>query len=138
MMLPIALAVAKQFGDSENQEKDLVKHKKLSSSFGLPLMLGIAYAASIGGISTLIGTPTNAMLAAVIKEIFNQEIDFAKWMTIALPISIVLLFICWIYLVKIIFPVGTNESSGGYDEIRKELKNLGKVSKDEKKVIIIF
>lgn len=138
MMLPIALAVARQYGNNDNLEHDLIKHKKLKPSFGLPLMLGIAYAASIGGISTLIGTPTNAMLAAVVKEIFKQEIDFAKWMTISLPISIVLLIICWYYLVRIIFPVSRDGASGGYDEIKKELKLLGAISPDEKRVLIVF
>jgi len=138
MMLPIAIAVAKQFGGFGSSEEDLVGDKKLTSSFGLPLMLGIAYAASIGGITTLIGTPTNAMLSAVIKDIFQQEIDFAKWMTLSLPISLVLLLICWVYLVKIVFPVKVSKNSGGYEEIKKELKSLGSLTSDEKKVIVVF
>lgn len=138
MMLPIAIAVAKQFGDTSQSGEDIVGNEKLSSSFGLPLMLGIAYAASIGGITTLIGTPTNAMLSAVVKDLFNQEIDFAKWMTLSLPISIVLLLICWIYLVKIVFPVKVSKNSGGYEEIKRELKSLGPLTSDEKKVIVVF
>lgn len=138
MMLPIAVAVAKQFGGVETDVHDLVGKEKMSASFGLPLMLGIAYAASIGGITTLIGTPTNAMLSAVVKDLFNQEIDFAKWMTIALPISIILLVICWVYLVKIVFPVSSNRDSGGYEQIKKELKSLGPLTSDEVKVIIVF
>ncbi|MCK5702073.1 MAG: SLC13/DASS family transporter [Cyclobacteriaceae bacterium] len=138
MMLPIAVAVAKQFGGISNNEQDLSGHKKLNSSFGLPLMLGIAYAASIGGITTLIGTPTNAMLSAVVKDLFDQEIDFAKWMTISLPISVLLLVICWVYLVKIMFPVRNNTNSGGYEEIKKELNSLGSLTSDEVKVIIVF
>lgn len=137
MMLPIAVAVARQFGD-QMSDSDLVGEKKLSASFGLPLMLGIAYAASIGGITTLIGTPTNAMLSAIVKDLFDQEIDFAKWMTLSLPISIVLLMICWTYLVKVVFPVRVNEGSGGYEQIKKELHALGPVSSDEKKVIVVF
>lgn len=138
MMLPIAVAVAKQFGSIEEKAQDLPGHKKLDASFGLPLMLGIAYAASIGGITTLIGTPTNAMLAAVVKDLFNQEIDFAKWMSISLPISMILLAISWVYLVKIIFPVNSNGNSDGYEEIKKELKALGPLTSDEVKVIIVF
>lgn len=138
MMLPIAIAVAKQFGGASSNEEDLVGKKKLSSSFGLPLMLGIAYAASIGGITTLIGTPTNAMLSAVVKDMFNQEIDFAKWMTLSLPISLVLLAICWVYLVKIMFRVKVDEDSDGYNEIKKELISLGRLTTDEKKVIVVF
>jgi len=137
MMLPIAVAVAKQFG-SVSSDDDLVGGKKLNESFGLPLMLGIAYASSIGGITTLIGTPTNAMLSAVVKDLFEQEIDFAKWMTLSLPISMVLLVICWIYLVKVIFPVKVEKDSGGYEEIKRELKSLGPMSSDEKKVIVVF
>lgn len=138
MMLPIAVAVAKQFGGMSKNEDDLVGKEKMNSSFGLPLMLGIAYAASIGGITTLIGTPTNAMLSAVVKDMFQQEIDFAKWMTLSLPISLVLLAICWVYLVKIVFPVKIDDNSSGYEEIRKELISLGPVTSDEKKVILVF
>jgi len=138
MMLPIAVAVARQFGGNESSGQDMSERKKLSSSFGLPLMLGIAYAASIGGITTLIGTPTNAMLSAVVKDLFDQEIDFAKWMSISLPISIVLLIICWVYLVKIVFPVRNQGNSEGYEEIKKELKSLGPLTSDEVKVIIVF
>jgi sodium-dependent dicarboxylate transporter 2/3/5 len=138
MMLPIAVAVAKQMGGVGKEDQDLVGKEKLSTSFGLPLMLGIAYAASIGGITTLIGTPTNAMLSAVVKDLFDQEIDFAKWMSISLPISIILLAICWIYLVKIVFPVKSSGNSDGYEEIKKELKSLGPLTSDEVKVIVIF
>jgi sodium-dependent dicarboxylate transporter 2/3/5 len=139
MMLPIAIAVAKQFTGMSEHSDDLVGNTgKLKSSFGLPLMLGIAYAASIGGITTLIGTPTNAMLSAVIMDLFDQEIDFAKWMTLSLPISLILLVICWVYLVKVIYPVRMGDSESGYDEISKELKALGPVTKDEKKVIVVF
>lgn len=138
MMLPIAVAVARQFGGNGSEVQDLSGRKKLSASFGLPLMLGIAYAASIGGITTLIGTPTNAMLSAVVKDLFDQEIDFAKWMTISLPISIILLIICWVYLVKIVYPVRDQGNSEGYEEIRKELKSLGPLTSDEIKVIIVF
>jgi solute carrier family 13 (sodium-dependent dicarboxylate transporter), member 2/3/5 len=142
MMLPIALAVAGQYGRTDAQQdasdKKIAKSVSKHASFGLPLMLGIAYSASIGGISTLIGTPTNAMLAAVVRDIFDREINFAKWMTISLPIAIVLLFIAWAYLVKIVFPVSQAKAVSSYDEIKKELRALGKITPDEKKVIIVF
>ena len=86
----------------------------------------------------MIGTPTNAMLSAVVKDMFNQEIDFAKWMTLSLPISAILLVICWVYLVKFVFPVKVNNSEGGYEEIKRELHSLGPLTADEKKVIVVF
>lgn len=134
MMLPIALAVARHFG----KRRDSDEPSSIEMQFGLPLMLGIAYAASIGGISTLIGTPTNAMLSAVIKDMFNTDIDFAKWMSLALPISIMLLFICWLYLTKIVFPVKQKHDRSSQQEILRELRSLGKMSSDEKKVVAVF
>ncbi len=134
MMLPIALAVARHFGRREDSEEPSAEE----TQFGLPLMLGIAYAASIGGISTLIGTPTNAMLSAVVKDIFKAEIDFAKWMSLALPIAILLLFICWLYLTKIVYPAQKKHDSNSHKEILRELKNLGRMTTDEKKVIVVF
>ena len=137
MMLPIAIAVARQISNAD-KEQGVSSAYRPKAEFGLPLMLGIAYAASIGGITTLIGTPTNAMLAAVVKDLYNQDIDFAKWLVLSLPISSVLLVICWLYLVKFMFPVKGSDNGHGYAEIGKELKALGPMSKDEKKVVAVF
>jgi sodium-dependent dicarboxylate transporter 2/3/5 len=136
MMLPIALAVAKQLEGEVSIEGD--SNKVVSAKFGLPLMLGIAYAASIGGISTLIGTPTNAMLSAIIKKMYDTDIDFARWISLALPIAAVLLVICWVYLVKVIFPVRLDDSQKGHQEIAAELKSLGRLTREEKRVIVVF
>lgn len=85
MMLPIGLSVISHLGD---------KRKNFAKS----LMLGIAYAASIGGMATLIGTPPNIILAGIIKESFGFEISFLTWMMFALPFSAILLFLTWIVL----------------------------------------
>ncbi len=139
MMLPIALAVAGQLQRGGTREaEDSAEATIINRQFGLPLMLGIAYAASIGGISTLIGTPTNAMLAAVVKDIYQIEIDFAKWISLALPISLVLLVICWLYLVKILFPVHLDARELAKGEIERELKALGPMSREERLVSLVF
>jgi solute carrier family 13 (sodium-dependent dicarboxylate transporter), member 2/3/5 len=133
MMMPIALAVALQM-----EKTGVGKKITLSYSFGLPLMLGIAYASSIGGISTLIGTPTNAMFAAIVRDLHHQEVDFAKWMLLAFPISFLLLWICWFLLVRVIFRVSLNDESHHGNVIGDELKALGPLSKDEKRVLFVF
>ncbi len=133
MMMPIALAVAHQI-----EKSDISRKLPLSYSFGLPLMLGIAYASSIGGISTLIGTPTNAVFAAMVRDLHHQEVDFAKWMTLAFPISFLLLWICWFLLVKVIFRVTINKSLEHGNIINEELQALGPLSRDEKRVLIVF
>lgn len=132
MMLPIAIAIVKQLKDNPNT---IANENQL---FGKSLMLGIAYSASIGGISTLIGTPPNLVLAGILKETYNYEITFYQWFVFAFPISILLLFICWKYLTSIAFKLKQKEFPGGKEEINRLKKKLGKISYEEKAVSIVF
>ena len=101
-------------------------------------MLAIAYSASIGGMATLIGTPPNLVLAGVIKTSYNIEINFLQWMSFGLPISIFLLFICWKYLTSVAYKFDNQNFDSGIDEINDQLESLGKISYEEKSVMIIF
>src|SRR5690606_35195355 len=94
MMLPIGLAIVSQLKDNPDTTKN--EH----TVFGKALMLAIAYSASIGGISTLIGTPPNIILAGVLEEAYDIDISFSRWMMIGLPLSVVLLILCWLYLTR--------------------------------------
>ncbi len=132
MMLPIGLAIIAQLRDNpETEENENV-------IFGKALMLAIAYSASIGGIATLIGTPPNLVLAGVVKETYGIEITFSKWVVFGLPISIVLLFVCWQYLVRFAFTFKQREFPGGKAEIRNQLEGLGDMSFEEKVVLAVF
>ena len=97
-----------------------------------------AYSASIGGVSTLIGTPPNLVLAGVVEETFGYEITFAKWFQFGFPISLVLLFICWKYLTGFAFKFKQKTFPGGRSEITKQLNLLGKISYEEKLVAGVF
>ena len=137
MMLPIALAVARQFGEFfslENAETGDKEGKK----FGLSLMLGIAYAASIGGMATLIGTPTNAIFSAVAKEYYNAEVSFSDWIIFGFPITAVLLVICWFYLTYIAYPSSIRRFSQVSRTIENEMKKLGPLKREEKWIIGVF
>ena len=92
MILPVGLAIISQLKDNPNT----IENENVI--FGKTLLLAIAYSASIGGMATLIGTPPNLVLAGVVKTSYNIEINFLQWMSFGLPISILLLFICWKYL----------------------------------------
>ena len=94
-------------------------------------MLSIAYSASIGGMATLIGTPPNLVLAGVVKSTYGVEITFSQWFKFGFPISILLLFICWLYLTKIAFKFKQKAFPGGSKEIKSQLKALGKISFEE-------
>ena len=132
MMLPIGTAIISQLKDNPNTEEN--ENKKL----GKALMLAIAYSASIGGIATLIGTPPNLVLAGVVEELYGIEISFLKWLMLGFPISICLLFICWKYLTTKAFNFEKSKFPGGKAEIHRLLHQLGRLSKQEKRVLIVF
>jgi sodium-dependent dicarboxylate transporter 2/3/5 len=132
IILPIAMAIVYQLNDNPETEKDENK------IFGKALMLAIAYSASIGGISTLIGTPTNLVLAGVVQTTFGKEITFSEWFVLGFPIAVLLLFISWVYLTRFAFTFKQKEFPGGRSEITLRLKALGKMGFEEKMVLFIF
>jgi solute carrier family 13 (sodium-dependent dicarboxylate transporter), member 2/3/5 len=132
MMLPIGLAIINQLKDNPSTEANE------NAVFGKALMLAIAYSASIGGLATLIGTPPNLVLAGVVSDVYGYEITFMQWLVFGLPISLVLLFLCWWYLTRMAFSFQEREFPGGKQEIRRLLKLLGKISYEEKMVALIF
>ncbi|GAA9522463.1 SLC13 family permease [Helicobacter pylori] len=116
------------------QEKTIIYR----TNFSICLMLGIAYAASIGSLGTLIGTPPNALLAGYMKTAFNIEIDFARWMVFGTPLAFIMLILSWLLLTYVIFPLKIKEIPGGKEVIRAELKKLGRLSRAEISVGVIF
>jgi solute carrier family 13 (sodium-dependent dicarboxylate transporter), member 2/3/5 len=134
MMLPIGLAVVGQFKEQLGNSNE-----SLASNLGKNIMLGIAYAASIGGMATLIGTPTNAILSAVVKEMYDYSIAFDEWMLFGLPFSLILLGICWYYLVSFGNPLPKNFRLGDAKSVvNQQLKALGKITFEEKIVLAVF
>jgi sodium-dependent dicarboxylate transporter 2/3/5 len=132
MMLPIAMAIVTQLKDNPSTKENE------NEKFGKVLMLGIAYSATIGGISTQIGTPPNLVLAGVVSEIFGYEITFFQWFKFGFPISVILLFVSWKYLTSFAFKLNQNTFPGGRIEIKNQLKALGKISYEEKLVAGVF
>ena len=132
MMLPIGVAIIKQLQDNPNTEENE------NQIFGKALMLAIAYGASIGGVATLIGTPPNLVLAGVILDTYGYEITFIQWLKFGLPISLILLFICWKYLTRFAFTFNQKEFPGGRKEIKRLLNQLGKISFEEKAIALVF
>ena len=132
MMLPIAMAIVTQLKDNPNTKEDE------NQNFGKVLMLSIAYSATIGGLSTQIGTPPNLVLAGVVSETFGYEITFSQWFKFGFPISLVLLFVSWKYLTSFAFKLKKNTFPGGRIQISNQLKELGKISYEEKLVAGVF
>jgi solute carrier family 13 (sodium-dependent dicarboxylate transporter), member 2/3/5 len=132
MMLPIGMAIAKQFLDNSNPEDSG------ATNFSKALMLAIAYSASIGGMATLIGTPPNLVFAGVVQEFYGIDISFAQWFSFGFPISVCLLGICWFYLTRFAFPCKTQKFPGGGDEILQMRAALGPLRYEEKVILVVF
>lgn len=84
MMFAVGLSVIKFISQK-------APHRLMVRNFGVALMLGIAYSASIGGVGTLIGTPPNALLASFLQSTYNIQIDFFTWMKLGVPVVLVML-----------------------------------------------
>ncbi|AGK61109.1 anion transporter [Archaeoglobus sulfaticallidus PM70-1] len=145
MMMPIALAIIMQVATQgmELQKKGQLKGVDFTAGnfkFGTALMLGIAYSASIGGVATIIGTPPNAILVGVLPKLFPDapEITFTDWIVFGIPIVVVMLFITWFLMVYILNPPEIDVLPGGKEVIKREKEKLGKWTKGEKIVMIVF
>jgi len=132
MMFPIAMAVSHLF-DSKQEE-----HAKSIRNFRICLFLGIAYASSIGGLATIIGTPPNAAAVGILNSAFDLQISFLEWMKIGVPFSIALLFLSYWVLTNIVFPIKIGRFEKGQEFIKHELQNLGKWQTSEKRMLLIF
>ncbi|HEY8370805.1 MAG TPA: DASS family sodium-coupled anion symporter [Thermodesulfobacteriota bacterium] len=108
------------------------------ADFAAALVLGIAYAATIGGVATLIGTPPNAVLKGYVERAYGQEIGFGTWFAVGLPLVAVFLPLAWLYLTAVAFPVRLGRVPGGRQLIRDELDRLGPMSRGERVVAVVF
>ena len=133
MLLPIGLAVclvvAKTIPNISNLEQKY---------FDTALMLGIAYAATIGGMSTIIGTAPNLVFVTFMSEQYGIEIDFLNWMKLGVPVAIVMLISAWLILTKLVFPTNFVSTPETRAKLAQMLEDLGPLTKDEIKISLIF
>ena len=132
VMLPIAISVIKLLINDEDG------FTKADKNFALSIMLGIAFAANAGGIATVIGTPPNSVLIGLLENQYNIQISFLSWMSFGLPFSIIMIAAVYFVLVKWMFPCKDIVFISSVNVIDDEINNLGKISKEEKRVLTIF
>jgi sodium-dependent dicarboxylate transporter 2/3/5 len=131
IMVPIGIAVIEKLkGDTKitNNRNDFAK----------PLLLGIAYGSSIGGMGTLIGTPPNLVLANALETMYGFRIDFGSWMMVGIPLVAIFLPLAWLVLTRVVYRLKSQDSTGSRDLIRQELERLGSMSPEEKRVLTVF
>jgi sodium-dependent dicarboxylate transporter 2/3/5 len=133
MLLPIAVSVITVVHKSS---PGLGKQAK--KNFQYALLLGVAYASSIGGIATLGGTAPNAIFAAFMQESYGTEVAFANWMLVGVPVTAVMLPLAWLALTRLVFRVDFKTSGEGRAELRRLRLEMGSISTPEKRVAIVF
>jgi solute carrier family 13 (sodium-dependent dicarboxylate transporter), member 2/3/5 len=140
VILPIGLSLA----DAIEREHGV--GSRLARNFGACAVLGIAYAASLGGMGTLVGTAPNIQLVGFFKDRVGVELSFARWLWIGLPIAAILTPMTWVMLTRVIFPIGNRAGGrvGGQDQnaarskIDSELAHLGRMSTGEWITLVVF
>ena len=133
MLLPIGLAIIAVVKESMTELSELEK-----LNFQVALLLGIAYAANIGGIATLIGTAPNMALNGFMEEQYNVSISFLDWMKVGVPVSLTLLPLAWLSLTRLSFPVNFQTSEQTQATIINMRHSLGEIKTSEKRVLFIF
>ncbi|MGD8452625.1 MAG: SLC13 family permease [Phycisphaerae bacterium] len=135
MMLPIGLAVIGALADLTPQDGPRPR-----ANFAAALMLGIAYAASVGGVGTPIGTPPNISFRGQLARLYPAapEISFGQWLLLLLPLVCVFVPVIWLVLVRITCPVGRGGLRAGREVIRQQLAALGPMRRPEITMLIVF
>jgi solute carrier family 13 (sodium-dependent dicarboxylate transporter), member 2/3/5 len=123
---------------TEEAAEEAARQAIIKSDFGTALVLGIAYAASIGSLATIIGTPPNTLLVGYLREAHDISIGFGQWMLVGLPLATVFLVICWFLLTKVIFRPEIRDIPGGRELIDAEIRDLGPPSTGERRVAMVF
>jgi sodium-dependent dicarboxylate transporter 2/3/5 len=136
MMLPIALSVVKLI----IPESRMLPDGKLSGeqNFALGLMLAVGYAATLGGLATIIGTPPNVVFIGLLHDFNGQQISFGQWMLIGVPVALVLLIANYFIVTRILFPSKLDTVKGSEQLISTKLGELGSLRREEKLVLTIF
>lgn len=135
MMFPIALSITQLIS---RELSDISASDKNYTNFATGLMLAIAYASSIGGMATIIGTPPNVVMVGLFRETYDTEITFFDWITTGFPISLAVLIACYVIITRFIFPNRLKNVEGSDQLITQKLRELGSMTKAERLVLIVF
>jgi sodium-dependent dicarboxylate transporter 2/3/5 len=138
MMLPIALSVIGLLEHQSSTDGSTAATRR----FATCLMLAIAYSASVGGIMTIIGTPTNTFLVGFVRDQiaseYRQDFSFAGWLPIGLSVCVTFLPMIYWVLTRVLFPIDGIELRGGRAMVDAALQSMGKINTGERVTLVVF
>jgi sodium-dependent dicarboxylate transporter 2/3/5 len=143
MMVPIALSVidlvlVRRTGKSLREAGGIPRDDRDNRNFAMGLLLCIAYAASIGGVATLIGSPPNLILSRFMSQTYGVDVGFLTWMIFGLPTALVFLPLAWLLVTRLIFPTRIGQIEGGREFVDAEYRKLGPLNPGERATLIVF
>jgi sodium-dependent dicarboxylate transporter 2/3/5 len=143
MMVPIALSVVDlvlktRTGAGLKESGGIPQDRVPERNFATGLLLCIAYAASIGGIATIIGSPPNGIAVRYIEQTFAQEVSFVDWLAVGGPFTLVFLPIAWLLVTRVLFRADIGEIEGGRRYFDEEYRKLGPLARGERVVLAVF
>ena len=131
MMLPIATSIIALLAKDPNESRQ-------TRNFSLAILLGIAYAANVGGIATLVGTPPNLVMAGILSDNYEIEVTFTKWLAIGLPFSLIMLAIVYVMLTQVIYQNRIGRFGDAREIIQAEVAKLGRWTGQQQVVFGVF
>jgi sodium-dependent dicarboxylate transporter 2/3/5 len=143
MMVPIVLSVIdvalrRRTGKGLAEHGGIPGEDRDMSNFALSALLGIAYAASIGGLGTIIGSPPNGILVRFVEQTSGIRIGFVEWMAIGVPAMLAFLPLAWFLNTTVMFPSRMTEIEGGREYVRDEWAKLGPLNAGERATLAVF
>jgi sodium-dependent dicarboxylate transporter 2/3/5 len=142
MMVPIAMSVIDLVLRSRTgvglKDGGIPQDRIPERNFATGLLLCIAYAASIGGIATIIGSPPNGIAVRYIQQTFQKEVSFFDWLMIGGPFTLIFLPIAWLLVTRFLFRSDIGEIAGGRQHFNEEYRKLGALTRGEKIVLAVF
>ncbi len=143
MMVPIAMSVIdvslrRRTGRTLAEHGGIPEDDVDDRNFALSALLGIAYASSIGGLGTIIGSPPNGILVRFLEQTYGVRIGFTQWMEIGVPVMLAFLPLAWLLNTRLLFPTRIAEIEGGREFVTAELAKLGRLSRGARVTLAIF
>jgi sodium-dependent dicarboxylate transporter 2/3/5 len=143
MMVPIALSVVdlvlrSRTGDGLKESGGIPQDRVPERNFATGLLLCIAYAASIGGVATIIGSPPNGIAVRYIQQTFGKELSFFDWLLMGGPFTLIFLPIAWLLVTRVLFRADLGEIAGGRQHFAEEYRKLGPLTRGERTVLVVF
>ena len=136
MMVPIVLGIVESVTDLTKTNDQAAPAE--ASNFQVGMLLGVAYAASLGGVGSLIGTPPNAIVVGQLRELVGIEITFVQWFAVGLPMVVVTLPVAWVLLTHVVYPPEPYDVSRARDRARDRLQSMGALSNRARRTVAVF